>query len=306
MPRSAVGTAVAALALAFALTARAAAAQGVFGTYTLATPNGGTVTLLLQRGSSGTITGSLSGNGSTFTVTGAELQGEDVRGSLKSSDGSVVFHAHRTGDQLQLTVADLGANGQPDLGKTRQIVLARQGAEVAATEPKKRGGMFGALGRALEKGIAANNAANAMTSGAASGGSAMGMAAGGSPVTGATTSDTQLIQLLTSSAWCTFSYSGGKTYTGGSYGRTSSTRTVFGSNGIVSQTSGSENTNTGAPGNVYASQSGGTSGRWKAENGQLMLSQDGMSWVAQPMKVELNSAGNPIITSGGKEYMRCR
>ena len=121
-----------------------------------------------------------------------------------------------------------------------------------------------------------------------------------------TPQDQQIVNLLLSTAWCSFSYSGGSTYTGGSAGTTRTTRAVFRPDGGVSETSNAETTSSGAPGNTYGSNSGGQQGRWRIENGMLMLSADGVQWAPQVMKIAVNGSGAPIVTVGGKEYMRCR
>ncbi|MDO8502518.1 MAG: hypothetical protein Q7S20_11815 [Gemmatimonadaceae bacterium] len=85
---------------------------------------------------------------------------------------------------------------------------------------------------------------------------------------------------MTSTA-CEFSYSGSTTSTRGSGGATRTRRGV-------------------------GSNSSGQQARWKVENGQLMLCANGVQWVPQPMKIENNSNGHPIVTTGGKEYMMCK
>jgi hypothetical protein len=144
-------------------------------------------------------------------------------------------------------------------------------------------------------------------------GNANPLAAGGAaPATGGamtrpmTAQDQQLAALLTSSAWCAFSYSGSTTYTGTSGGTTRTSRAVFRADGLVSETSNGETVNSGAAGSAYGSNSGGQQARWKVENAQLMLSADGVQWVPQQLKIERNSNGYPIITTGGKEYMMCK
>ncbi len=115
-----------------------------------------------------------------------------------------------------------------------------------------------------------------------------------------------MIAFLTRNAWCTFSFSGGSTYTGGSYGNSNSSRTVFRPDGIAVETTGHELTNSGAPGNVYANGNGGQQVRWKVENATLMISADGVQWAPQQLNITQNSNGSPIVKSGGKEYMVCK
>lgn len=117
--------------------------------------------------------------------------------------------------------------------------------------------------------------------------------------------DKQIAQLLTKNAWCSFSFKGGSTYTGGSWGSTSRSRVVFSPNGVVTRTSGSETTNSGANGMYAGAGSGGDQGYWKIKGGQLHLSADGQEWAVQPVEASLNSNGSPILKSGGVEYMVC-
>lgn len=131
-------------------------------------------------------------------------------------------------------------------------------------------------------------------------------ATGGATNRGMTAQDQQLSTLLTSSAWCTFGYSGSTTYTGGSGGTTRSSRAVFRLDGLVTELRNGETVNSGSAGAAYGSSSNGQQARWKIENAQLMLSANGAQWVAQPMKIADNGSGYPIITTGGKEYMMCK
>lgn len=121
----------------------------------------------------------------------------------------------------------------------------------------------------------------------------------------ATPQDQQIASLLLSSAWCSFSYSGGSTFTGGTAGTTRTARTVFRADGTVTQTNNSETTNTGAPGNIYLNNRGGQQGRWKIQNGLFMLSADGIQWASQRLDISRNSNGYPIVKADGVEYMMC-
>jgi hypothetical protein len=115
---------------------------------------------------------------------------------------------------------------------------------------------------------------------------------GGNPI------DAQLTQLLTSSAWCAFSYNQRS-------GASSKERFVFGRDGMYLQQTGGETYSSGY-GGTYAGQSGGgRRGRWRVQGGGLQLSQDGFNWQPQPLQVARNSNGYPIINSGGKEYTQC-
>jgi hypothetical protein len=213
-------------------------------------------------------TGTTRYRGVDYPVT-ARAAGETLAGSFRAG-----------GQSYDLTVASAGDGKFVNLttGGTTYL-LARSGAGNA--NPLAAGGATTAMGGA-------------------------GTAMGGAMSRGTTAQDQQISNLLMSTAWCTFSYSGSTTYTGGSGGTTRSSRAVFRLDGLVSETRNGETVNTGAAGSAWGNNSSGQQARWKVENGQLMLSANGVQWVPQPMKIQNNSSGYPIITTGGKEYMMCK
>jgi hypothetical protein len=120
----------------------------------------------------------------------------------------------------------------------------------------------------------------------------------------------QLAQLLLSSPWCHFSYSGG------SMGGTSrQERVVFSNNGSVSMTGGSESSYSGQLNNQYGDQTAawgtgsanndGTQGCWRAEGAVLFLTAPNGQQSQVLLQVTQNSNGYPIINAGGKEYATC-
>lgn len=114
----------------------------------------------------------------------------------------------------------------------------------------------------------------------------------------ASTGSDQLSQFLTRNAWCGFTYNQRT-------GTSTRERVVFHGDGVVVQQSGAETYTSGRSGTVAGQYGGGKQGRWKVENGQLQLSEDGLNWAPQALQVTQNSNGYPIIKSGGKEYMVC-
>lgn len=112
--------------------------------------------------------------------------------------------------------------------------------------------------------------------------------------------DREAKQILTSSAWCSFSYN---SVTGSS----KSSRVVFHSNGIMSINSGSETYSKGYAG-TYAGQSqGGVRMKWKLENLRMYIDQgDGNGFVDIGLEATTNSNGYPILHAGGKEYSMCK
>jgi len=108
-----------------------------------------------------------------------------------------------------------------------------------------------------------------------------------------------LAQLLTSSAWCSFTYNQRT-------GTSRQERVAFNRDGTLVQTSGAESYSSGRTGTVAGQSSGGKRGFWKVQAGRLHLSEDRAKWEPQTLAVTKNSSGYPIISSAGKEYMQCR
>jgi hypothetical protein len=263
------------LAIVGIVAATAIQAQTVIGRYSIQNPQGAPIVLVLEADGPGKIKGSLSGNGVSFAVQG-EVGEEGAAGTMRGASGSAVFEAARQGTQLAMILVELGRDGRPDPATARQLTFTAD----ANAAPAQQG-----------------SGASAAAPGSGAGGAA-------SP-SGNSAQDQQLSQLLLSTAWCTFSFSGGSTYSGGSYGRTSRTRTVFSPNGAVQQTSGSESTNSGAAGNVYGNNAGGVNARWRVQGGVLSVSADGAEWKPVQLQVTYNSNGAPILKADGVEYMRC-
>jgi hypothetical protein len=88
----------------------------------------------------------------------------------------------------------------------------------------------------------------------------------------------RLSEALTANAWCSSGYDIG--------GKPARERLVFMQNGLVSQTPGRQ-------------------ARWRVQNETLELSQDGLSWAPQPLRLALSANGSPILQSHSREYAQC-
>jgi hypothetical protein len=106
-------------------------AQDYTGTYTVANQQGGTVTLALQQGAGGALTGSMTGNGTQFRVEGMVEEGVAM-GAITSGDGGVYFEASLEGNALTLILIEVGAGNAPDYSKTRTLLLQRTGSGAPA------------------------------------------------------------------------------------------------------------------------------------------------------------------------------
>ena len=88
----------------------------------------------------------------------------------------------------------------------------------------------------------------------------------------------RLSEALTANAWCSSGYDIG--------GKPTRERLLFMQNGLVHQTPGRQ-------------------ARWRVQNETLELSQDGLSWAPQPLRLALSANGSPILQSHSREYAQC-
>jgi hypothetical protein len=122
--------------------------------------------------------------------------------------------------------------------------------------------------------------------------------AGAAPAGKGSPRDAQLRQLLLSSAWCSFRYN---QHTG----TTNQSRAVFRPDGTIARGTSDETYNSGASGTVAGQYRGGDVWRWAVQNERLLV-DTGQGLQDVNLQVKVNSAGNPILTADGTEYMRCR
>lgn len=146
--------------------AAALAAENYAGTYTTRNPQGNVVTLTLKQNAQGRVSGTLTGQGTTFKVE-AEVRPEGLLGTVSGESGTLFIMSRLNGAQLQVLLAEPGPGGQPNMQATRQIVMTRSAAAAAAPAPKTP---------------------------------AAAKAAPGAP------KDQEVVQFLTANAWCSFTY----------------------------------------------------------------------------------------------------
>lgn len=106
-------------------------------------------------------------------------------------------------------------------------------------------------------------------------------------------------ELLTSSAWCTFTYN--KT-TGYSHTK----RVYFNANGTYGTGSRGEGYSSGGGGTMASQRNSAGGGLWRVEKGELFMSEGNamLEWVGTVLK--RNNNGYPIIVADGVEYSQCR
>jgi hypothetical protein len=116
-----------------------------------------------------------------------------------------------------------------------------------------------------------------------------------------------LARLLTSSDWCSFSYSGGGGGYGstGSYGHTSTSRFHLSADGSFSSSSDSENYSSNPHGSIVGQGGGGAGGHWQVRAGVLYIAEGNGPMQPVQLTVTRNSNGYPIIKANGTEYMQC-
>jgi hypothetical protein len=116
---------------------------------------------------------------------------------------------------------------------------------------------------------------------------------GGSP------QDAQARQVLTSSAWCSFTYN--------KVSGTSTTRkVVFRSDGVMTINGGAETYSSGYGGSYAGQSSSGAMMLWKVENLRLLIDQrNGTGFQDIGLTTSKNSNGYPILHADGREYAMC-
>ena len=92
--------------------APAFAAENFAGTYTARNPQGNVVTLTLKQDKQGKVSGTLSGQGLTFTVE-AEVRPEGLVGMLSGESGTLFLISRLRGAELDVLLAEPGPTGSP-------------------------------------------------------------------------------------------------------------------------------------------------------------------------------------------------
>ena len=117
------------------------------------------------------------------------------------------------------------------------------------------------------------------------------------PAAGGSAQDEQARQLLTGSAWCSFTYN--------KVSGTSTTRkVVFRPDGVMTINGGAETYSSGY-GGTYSGQSASSGAlRWKLENLRLYVDQGG-GFQDIGLNASRNSNGSVILQAEGREYSMC-
>jgi hypothetical protein len=129
----------AALSIALLCCAPAFAAENFAGIYTARNPQGNVVTLTLKQDKQGKVSGTLAGQGLTFTVE-AEVRPEGLIGTLSGESGMLFLISRLRGAELDVLLAEPTPTGQPNMQATRQFVMTRGAAKkpAAAAKPARK------------------------------------------------------------------------------------------------------------------------------------------------------------------------
>ena len=111
------------------------AAENFAGTYTARNPAGNVVTLTLEQDAQGKVSGTLSGQGTSFKVE-AEVRPEGLLGIVTGESGALFLISRLRGNELDVVLAEQGPNGQPNMQATRQFVMTRGAAKKPAAAAK--------------------------------------------------------------------------------------------------------------------------------------------------------------------------
>lgn len=111
-------------------------------------------------------------------------------------------------------------------------------------------------------------------------------------------SDAYYSELLSSTAWCSFTYNQRT-------GASARSRLIFGPDGVMLFGRSAETYTSGPAGSVAGQYGGEDAAYWKVEGAMLWLSEDGTSWTHVPVDLSYNSNGYPILTTEDAEYVVC-
>ena len=120
---------------------------------------------------------------------------------------------------------------------------------------------------------------------------------GGTPAVQGNAQDAEARQVLTGSAWCSFTYSKVS-------GTSTTRRVVFRRDGIMTVNGGAETYSSGYGGTVAGQSSSSNALRWKLENMRLFL-DDGSGYQDIGLSATRNSNGYVILQAQGREYSMC-
>lgn len=214
-----------------------------------------------------------------------DVQGGDIlelRADGTASMAGEEFKWSARGNQLRL-----GTDVVPYVLQGRRLILTTGPIQIA----------WNRIGSAAGPGNNANagkNVAPAGQSGGApahSGGTAVAQGSSGNP------GDAEARQVLTGSAWCSFTYSKVS-------GTSTTRRVVFRRDGIMTVNGGAETYSSGYGGTVAGQSSSSNALRWKLENLRLFL-DDGSGFQDIGLSATRNSNGYVILQAQGREYSMC-
>lgn len=119
-----------------------------------------------------------------------------------------------------------------------------------------------------------------------------------SPQMNGNSQDVQARQILTNSAWCSFTYNKVS-------GTSSTRRVVFRPNGVMTVNGGAQTYSSGYGGSYAGQSNSGSAMRWRLENLRLYIDQGG-GFQDIGLTATKNSNGYLILRAEGREYTMCR
>jgi hypothetical protein len=122
----------------FLLMSSSVYAQNYTGTYAATNTQGAVVTLTLQQDAGGNLAGTMVGGDVQFQIEGMVEEGIAV-GAMYDQQGGVLFEAQLQGNELLLSLFEVGPDGEPDYEQSREVVLTRSGLGAAPARPGPSG-----------------------------------------------------------------------------------------------------------------------------------------------------------------------
>ena len=116
----------------FLAPALSAQTQGFTGTYGSPSQTGGTVLLVLQQSPDGAVSGTLSSDAVSFSLSGS-VQAGVAQGTVAATGARLFFSAALLGETLTLTLVEPGPDGRPNPAASQSIPFTRQSNAAANT-----------------------------------------------------------------------------------------------------------------------------------------------------------------------------
>jgi hypothetical protein len=162
-----------ALACTLILAAMPLAGQNYTGTYTATNDQGGQTVVTFNQAAAGRVTGTIVGNGNTFTIEGL-IEDESVVGAAMGPQGGLWFEAELDDGELYITFFEPDVNGQPNYGSAATLIFDRASTTARAEAAAQANPLAGSAAQGGQAAVGGAMSGAAAAGGAPHDGTALG------------------------------------------------------------------------------------------------------------------------------------